>query len=687
MAKSLIEELPRIVSEGRREAAQILERLSSGTQIGLQTNELVLPSKDVSGLFKGSTPQIPNAFNMAGGNGEWMNRLIYGDNLLAMQALLAGDAQTGLPSLRGKVDLIYIDPPFDSKADYRTKISLPGTDIQQKPTVIEQFAYADTWEEGTISYLRMMCPRLLLMRELLSDKGSIYVEIDWRINSYMRIMLDEIFGREYFRNVITWKRGVIRGMKVHAKYFPFNADYIYMFSKSDNPIWNGDKIKYEQLIDERDYSLYGFQKDEHGYFISSARNDYTDQSVIELSKQNRVFVTNGGRLIIDGNSVSTTKGNIRIKAYRELRNGKIVELKTPDNVWIDISGMGNNTDINYGYDTQKPEALLERIIKASSNEGDLVCDFFGGSGTTAAVAERLGRRWITCDIGKPASLVMRKRFIDQEVKPFLYQSIGDYQKEAFRNNKRYKHVGDLSQVVLGLYGALPFTPEQTNDRNFGYIKGTRTLVMVDSPNRLTTAATIRKAVEAKASLLGGDWEKVVVLGWNFAFDISQAIQKYENSNVEVLVIPPDLLDKLAKKGFKKLIDDKSVRFSSLQYLVAKPLVVKQNGGQDEIDVELENYVLLSPDNIPLDDKDKEKLQQVLERDPLSLIEYWSIDPDYDGVTFRSTWQDYRENVQNDNDPLHCVYKTRLRVAHKAQRKVCIKAVDVFGFESQVVESV
>ena len=173
MAKSLIEELPRIVNEGRREAAQILERLSSGTQIGLQTNELVLPSKDVSGLFKGSTPQIPNAFTMAGGNGEWMNRLIYGDNLLAMQALLAGDAQTGLPSLRGKVDLIYIDPPFDSKADYRTKISLPGTDIQQKPTVIEQFAYADTWEEGTISYLKMIYPRLALIRELAYKRTTI----------------------------------------------------------------------------------------------------------------------------------------------------------------------------------------------------------------------------------------------------------------------------------------------------------------------------------------------------------------------------------------------------------------------------------------------------------------------------------------------------------------------------------
>ncbi|MBR4368253.1 MAG: site-specific DNA-methyltransferase [Prevotella sp.] len=630
MAKSLIEELPRIVSEGRREAAQILERLSSGTQIGLQTNELVLPSKDVSGLFKGSTPQIPNAFTMAGGNGEWMNRLIYGDNLLAMQALLAGDAQTGLPSLRGKVDLIYIDPPFDSKADYRTKISLPGTDIQQKPTVIEQFAYADTWEEGTISYLKMIYPRLQLIRELLSDKGSIYIHIDWHIGPYLKLILDEVFGKENFQNEIIWH--YIKGASGNDR-FGRKHNTILFYSKSDSKTFNRDAIG----IPYNPETLARAQRGEARYNVTAE----------ELEDRG----------------------------------------KNPGDVWIDIPPLQGNSLENTSYATQKPEKLLERIIKASSNEGDLVCDFFGGSGTTAAVAERLGRRWITCDIGKPASLVMRKRFIDQEVKPFLYQSIGDYQKEAFRNNKRYKHVGDLSQVVLGLYGALPFTPEQTNDRNFGYIKGTRTLVMVDSPNRLTTAATIRKAVEAKASLLGGDWEKVVVLGWNFAFDISQAIQKYENSNVEVLVIPPDLLDKLAKKGFKKLIDDKSVRFSSLQYLVAKPLVVKQNGDQDEIDVELENYVLLSPDNIPLDDKDKEKLQQVLERDPLSLIEYWSIDPDYDGVTFRSTWQDYRENMENDNDPLHCVYKTRLRVPHKAQRKVCIKAVDVFGFESQVIKEV
>ena len=686
MAKSLIEELPRIVNEGRREAAQILERLSSGTQIGLQTNELVLPSKDVSGLFKGSTPQIPNAFNMAGGNGEWMNRLIYGDNLLAMQALLAGDAQTGLPSLRGKVDLIYIDPPFDSKADYRTKISLPGTDIQQKPTVIEQFAYADTWEEGTISYLKMIYPRLTLMRELMSNDGCIYVHIDWHIGAYVKTILDDIFGKENFKNEIIWQK--IRTTKAQSNSFGNVHDTIYCYSKSEKPHFNNIYKPFDPQYIEQHY-----KKDKNGRY-------YRDDVSLVQKGQGPARYFNGklmeppsgmhwiwsqeriDKAFKEERIVFNSKGNPSKVQYLDEMKGDIV-----DDLWADIYPINSQAKESVDYATQKPESLLERIIKASSNEGDLVCDFFGGSGTTAAVAERLGRRWITCDIGKPASLVMRKRFIDQEVKPFLYQSIGDYQKEAFRNNKRYKHVGDLSQVVLGLYGALPFTPEQTNDRNFGYIKGTRTLVMVDSPNRLTTAATIRKAVEAKASLLGGDWEKVVVLGWNFAFDISQAIQKYENSNVEVLVIPPDLLDKLAKKGFKKLIDDKSVRFSSLQYLVAKPLVVKQNGDQDEIDVELENYVLLSPDNIPLDDKDKEKLQQVLERDPLSLIEYWSIDPDYDGVTFRSTWQDYRENMENDNDPLHCVYKTRLRVPHKAQRKVCIKAVDVFGFESQVIKEV
>lgn len=659
MAKSLIEELPRIASEGRQEAQRIIERLSSGTRIGLQTNELVLPRKDVSGFFRGQVPNIPNAFNAALDGGSWMNRLVYGDNLLTMQALLAGDPQTGLPSLRGKVDLIYIDPPFDSKADYRTKVVLPGVDIQQKPTVVEQFAYADTWEEGTISYLKMIYKRLILMKELLSDTGTVYVHIDWHIDSYVKIMLDDIFGKDNFRDQIIWYYP--GGIKAVPHYFPRKHDCIYCYSKTNNYVFNNQRKGIE------DNSLYSrwIKYSEDGETITYKNFPRTDK--VKFDMYVKRFISQNKREPKDEDVIYRFEGAL------------------VDDVWDDCPAVFRLLNEKTGYSTQKPASLLERIIKASSNEGDLVCDFFGGSGTTAAVAERLGRRWITCDIGKPASLVMRKRFIDQEVNPFLYQSIGDYQKEAFHNNKKLRRVGDLSQVVLGLFGALPFSPELVSDRNFGYVKGTRNLVMVDSPNRLTTAATVRRAVEAKASLLGGDWDKVIVLGWNFAFDISQAIEKYKNSNVEVLVIPPDLLDKLSKKGFKKLINDKTVRFSSLQYLVVNPVEVTMNGnGEDELNVSLNNYVLLSPDNIPLDDKDKEKLLQVMEQDPLSLIEYWSIDPDYDGETFRSTWQDYRENVDNDSDPLHCVYSTRIAMPHKDERKVCVKAVDVFGFESQVI---
>ena len=648
MARSLIDELPRIVSEGRREAQQALERLGSGTRIGLQTNELVLPCKDVGGL-SWEHPRLTSENEVHSFNEkEWKNRLIYGDNFLTMQALLAGDAATGLPSLRGKVDLIYIDPPFDSKADYRTKIKLPNGDIQQRPTVIEQFAYADTWEQGTLSYLRMMYPRLVLMRELLSDRGSIYVHIDWHIGHYIKLILDDIFGKDNFRNEIVW-------------YYP-----------------GREKISEQKF------------QSKHDVIFFYAANKDTSINIITKSwnKEERIKMLRR-KIFIDENGKEwfwETRGQANgIEPYKRYLDEYVEKGGALNDVWDDVQFLRGNHPERTHYATQKPEALLERIIKASSNEGDLVCDFFGGSGTTAAVAERLGRRWITGDIGKHASLVMRKRFIDQEVKPFLYQSIGDYQKEAFRNNKRYQRVGDLSQVVLGLFGALPFTPEQCNDRNFGYLKGTRTLVMVDSPNRLTTATTIKRAVEAKASLLGGGWDKVVILGWNFAFDISQAVQQYAEAHVEVLVIPPDLLDKLSKKGFKKLIDDRSVRFSSLQYLVVDPLEVTRDGDYDELDISLCDYVLLSPDNIPLDDADKDKLIDVMNDDPVALIEYWSIDPDYDGVTFRSTWQDYRENTDHYDDPLHCIYGTRLRVPHKKHRKVCVKAVDVFGFESQVVQ--
>ena len=599
MSKSLIEELPRIAREGRREAERALERMVAGNRVSLQTNEMVLPCKDESGLWRGMNPQ-----EMESGK---YNRLIYGDNLLSMQALLAGDESSGLEPLRGKVNLIYIDPPFDSKADYRTKISLPHNQITQKPTTFEQFGYSDLWQKGTVSYLEYMYPRLVLMKELLSETGSIYVHIDWHVGHYIKIFLDDIFGKENFRNEIVWiyTRMGTKGQKIFSR----AHDNVYWYSKNNSWIFNLDEVRLP--YSEGSLARQGYQLNRLGSGIS---------------KQGVTVLNNIG--------------------------------KCPED-WFDIPYLRGNERVDYA--TQKPEKLLERIIKASSNEGDLVCDFFGGSGTTAAVAERLGRRWITTDIGKPACLVMRKRFIDMNAKPFLYQAIGDYNKEAFTSGKQFGKIGDLCEVLLKLYGALPFTKEECSDRHWGKIKGGRTLVYADSPNVITDKATIKRAAMACKGFMGSGWSKCVVLGWNFSFDISQAVEQYKDC-VEVLAVPPDLLDRLRRSELDKLINSGNIRFTSLQYLTLKEAVLQSfNEEEDELKVVLENYILHSPDCIPLDDEDKVVLEDIMSKDPLALIEYWSIDPDYDGQTFRSLWQDYRQNTENDQDPLHCVYSATIRV--------------------------
>ena len=612
---SLIEELPKIIAEGKKEVERILERLQSPNKITLQTNELVLPSKDQSGFFRGQVPEFNDK--------SWLNRLIYGDNLLVMQALLAGDPETGLPSMRGKIDLIYIDPPFDSKADYRTIVTLPNSTIEQKPTVIEQFAYSDTWKDGTVSYLKMIYPRLALMKELLKDTGSLIVHLDWHVSHYVKILLDEIMGKNNFVNEIIWCYG---GGGAPQNYYPRKHDNLLWYTKGDKWTFNKQYRPYSEGTLQRGLTAVkgdNYKLNEEGAGLDDWWADKKVQKILSPT------------------------------AYENLK-----------------------------FPTQKPEGLLNRIILGHSNEGDIVADFFSGSGTTAAVAEKLGRRWIICDIGKPAIMISRKRLIDQDAKPFLYQSIGDYQKESFASGKLYKRVGDLSQVVLNLFGAMPFTPEQYPSRNLGYIKNSRTLVLVDSPSKLTGLNTIKKAQELRETFLGG-WEKVIILGWNFVFDIATIIQNLDDDKIEVLVIPPDLLDKLkSKSSYQKLIKSGEIRFSSLQYLsVKEPIITDYSDELVAITIELENYILLSPDALPLDDFNKEKLQEIIASDPLALIEYWSIDPDYDGEVFRSKWQDYRGNRENE-DEYRVVTKTELFVPKKkGKRTICVRAVDVFGFES------
>jgi adenine-specific DNA-methyltransferase len=723
-----LEQLPEIVRAGKRQAERIMEGLEARSRVGLQTRELVTPAKDTNWQeFQGlktsrqdAKAQSEDSSGLASSRlcvSPWFNRLIYGDNLLAMAALLAGDENT--PSLRGKVDLIYIDPPFDSKADYRTKITLPGGDVEQKPTVIEQFAYSDTWADGTASYLAMIVPRLCLMRELLSDKGSIYVHLDWHIGHYVKLAIDEIFGKDNFLNEIIWKR---KGGSAN----PLNrlgtvTDSIFWYSKTQEPIfilqYDKESENTKDYIEERFTNV-----DEKGRkFRRSPLVSPNPRPNLTYDYKGYSPPKNGWAISLEKMKEWDAEGKLyfpQAKTQRIERKIYLDEYKGQpvQNLWTDIFVVNPVAEERLAYDTQKPEALLERIIKSSSDENSLVADFFGGSGTTAAVAEKLGRRWITSDLGKPACMIMRKRLIDQSARPFFYQAIGDYQVEAARSTlgKKFR-VGDLAQIVLGLYGALPLAAEDNPNRNLGFLTQRRqvakdekdpalcasaplreterrTLVFVDSPQKLTGLTTLKKAQELRASHLGG-WEKVVVLGWNFTADIGEVITNLNDAKLEVLVIPPDLLDRLKKSGgFEKLktdFDAQRIRFSSLQYVTIKPIERKAIASGEVLTVELENYVLLSPDALNLEAKDKERLQKITASDPLALVEYWSVDPDYDGEVFRSVWQDYRGNTDNDDDALHVVRKAVLNglPVKSGSRRVCVRVVDVFGYEAEVIKTV
>lgn len=626
MSKSLLEQLPKIVAEGKRQAAQILEQLEGEQRVSLQTREFVVPNRSTSELDVKSL-ELEDAVDPGS-----PNRLIYGDNLLAMAALLAGDEHT--LSMRGKIDLIYIDPPFDSKADYRTSIILPWGDIEQRPTAMEQFAYSDTWEAGTASYLAMISPRIILMRELLSSTGSIFVHLDWHVAHYVKLLLDEVFGKSNLRNEIVW---TYKRWSIQSSVLPRLHDTIFWYAKSDRYTFNPPTVPNSNPNSSQ--------------YVSA--KDHSGKTVVKLDESGR-------------------------PVKREVSD----ELYVPDYWDVPLISPRSYKE-RTGYATQKPERLLDRVIEMGSHEGDLIADFFVGSGTTSAVAEKLGRRWIASDFGKPAVMITRKRLIDQDAKPFLYQEIGDYQVEQARSvfGRKFR-VGDLAQTILGIYGALPLPAEESVNGSLGRLPEDNTLVLADSPSKLTTLTTLRKAQSYRDTKMGG-FDKVIVLGWNFPAGIGQQIADLNDNRLEVRVIPPDLIDRLKKKGKGALTG--TIKFSTLQYLEASLVGVYPGEESDEITVRLDNYVLLSPEAISLKPEDRDKVLEVMNREPLALIEYWAIDPNYDGELFRSTWQDYRGNTANDDDPLRVVTTGTVTAPKKAgTRKLCIRAVDVFGFESEVV---
>ncbi|HNY98084.1 MAG TPA: site-specific DNA-methyltransferase, partial [Candidatus Pacearchaeota archaeon] len=353
----------------------------------------------------------------------WSNKLIWGDNKLILSSLKNGPLRKQIEA-EGGLKLIYIDPPFDVGADFSMKVAIGEESFTKKPSVIEEIAYRDTWGKGADSFIAMIYERLKLMHGLLTDDGSIYVHCDWRLNSYMRLILDEIFGANNFVNEIIWK---YHAGTSPAKGLAKKHDNIFFYKKSDSFIYNvwRDAIPQERI---KDYKY------------------------------------------IDENGKKYRLGGFQDKTRYYLDNGKAAT-----DVWVDINIINKMANERLDYPTQKPEQLVERIIKQSTNEGDLVADFFCGSGTTLAVAEKLGRKWIGSDLGRFSIHTTRKRMIgvqrelkkaSKDFRAFEILNIGKYEREKFlgvnenlreeeKRIQRENKEKEFIKLILSAYKAEP----------------------------------------------------------------------------------------------------------------------------------------------------------------------------------------------------------------------------------------
>jgi adenine-specific DNA-methyltransferase len=327
-------------------------------------------------------------------------RLIHSENYQALNTLL--------PKYKEKVQTIYIDPPFNTGSD---------------------FVYVDKFQDST--WLTLMYDRIELGRKFLRDDGSFYLHLDHNADYLGRLLMNSIFGNEYFQNKITWRRQIPRGKKVEAKFYSYSADFIYLYANKLKSIWNIIEIENELTLKEADKK---YMKDEKGYFRTSDPGSYSNESLIKFFNEGRIYVTNGGKAFIDKDGIlKTDKGKLAIKYYREIRDNKVIEKKVADNIWTDIAGMGVVSQEYINFSTQKPEKLLEKILLASSSENTLILDFFLGSATTTSVAHKLNRKWLGIEMGNHLYSVGLPR-----MKTVLFGKFSGISKELEKQGKLKK---------------------------------------------------------------------------------------------------------------------------------------------------------------------------------------------------------------------------------------------------------
>lgn len=658
----------------------------------------------------------------------WTNKLIWGDNKLILSSLKNGPLREEIES-QGGIKLIYIDPPFDVGADFSMNIDIGGEGFTKRPSVLEELAYRDTWGRGADSFIAMIYERLALMRDLLAEEGSIYVHCDWRVNSFLRLVMDEVFGSKNYINEIIWKRATAHNMK--TKGYVRANDSVLFYGKSDAFQFNDQYVPYGEAQMKR------YKEDEHGRLYKAENLTFsTRNSARQFTwrgakpPDNRSWGASLEQLEAwwsEGRILKKQDGSPRLDGLKiyfdETKGGNLLTTN-----WEDVERIGNTSAERLDYPTQKPEALIDRIIKASSNEGDLVADFFCGSGTTLAVAEKLGRKWIGSDLGKFAIHTTRKRMIGvqrqlkkdgTDYRAFEILNLGKYERQHYiginpnlREEEKQKQIAkkeaDFISLILSAYKAEAFDGFKT----FHGKKNARPVAVgpINLPvSRLFVEAVVSECLEKRIT-------KADILAFEFEMGLFPNIQeeaKAKGVDLALKYIPRDVFDKRA-------IEKNQVVFHDVSYIEVKPIVKKRS-----VAVELTDFsVFYNQDSIREAEeslkeggkklivengqiikvaKDKNGIvtRETLTKSWTDWVDYWAVDFNFESkqeiirvrneesgefeevwtgdFVFENEWQSFRTK-KDRNLELTSV----ARELAPGKHKVAVKVVDIFGNDTMKV---
>jgi DNA modification methylase len=668
----------------------------------------------------------------------WTNKLIWGDNKLILSSLKNGPLREEIEA-QGGLKLIYIDPPFDVGADFSMDIEIGDETFTKKPSIIEEIAYRDTWGKGTDSFIAMLYERLVVMRDLLATDGSIYVHCDWRVNSYLRLIMDEVFSSDNNLNEITWKRSDAHS---NSNRFGVNTDSILLYSKGKSPIWNK---QYQPYSEEYISTQYRYTDDDGRRYLSRSCTGFSGINKVYdwkgTSKAWRYSPETFAKLEAEGRIVYTGNGTPRYKQYLDEMAG------TPlSSLWDDIGRVHHLADERIDYPTQKPEELIERIIKVSSNRGDLIADFFCGSGTSASVAEKLGRRWLCTDIGKFAIHTTRKRLIGvqrslktkgQDYRAFEILNLGKYERQHFvgvnpdlRETEQAaqlaKKEADFLDLILKAYKA-----EKTTGFATFHGKKAGRLVSVGPVNLPVTRLYVEEVIaECRQKRI----TRVDILGFEFEMGLfPNVLQDATARGIDISpkYIPRDVFDKRA-------VEKNQVAFHDVSYIEVTP---RFDG--NKVAVELTDFnVFYSQDSVKQAEESlKDKASKIvvdngqivkvskdgkgiITRERLTeswkdWIDYWAVDFDFENkkeiirkavapevspslagmepdqmglesyeevwtgnYIFENEWQSFRTKRDRSLE-FTSIYKECV----PGRRKIAVKVVDIFGNDTMTIVEV